>query len=313
MNFIFFILLIFLSFFLSSLAADFTIVPGVNSFTFNSSSILRHSYIYVPTQYFNHSSSLFTGALVIGLHGLGDDCSTVGTDFGFDSFSDNFGFLFLFPCALDGPIGVAWNAGTCCLENYNGTPVDDVSFLVSLVDFVVEKFKISPSAPIFLTGFSNGAMMTERLACEAPNKFRAFASVSGEVVIRPGGIIGEFECSQSFGKFGLSIPFLHIHGTSDPLVPFEGNPLLGFPPVLVDTSAWINRNRCSNSSVVTFTRGPYSNRVWSDCPFPGSVSLVTVKGGQHIWNRDQFFDTTKFIWEFFQSVVNTTKEIEELK
>ena len=65
---------------------------------------------------------------------------------------------------------------TCCGAAQKNN-VDDVGFIREVIHRVERQASIDPSR-VFATGMSNGAMMTWRLACEAP-EIRAIAPVEG--------------------------------------------------------------------------------------------------------------------------------------
>eukprot|EP00928_Gymnodinium_smaydae_P067587 TRINITY_DN5058_c0_g1_i1.p1 TRINITY_DN5058_c0_g1~~TRINITY_DN5058_c0_g1_i1.p1 ORF type:complete len:283 (+),score=26.28 TRINITY_DN5058_c0_g1_i1:510-1358(+) len=85
--------------------------------------------------------------------------------------------------ALDSKNPCAWNAGGCC-GTATSSGVDDVVFFRSLVDWLVNHACVEASN-VFAMGFSNGAMMSNRLACEAADIFRGVAPFEG--AIRFGG------------------------------------------------------------------------------------------------------------------------------
>jgi poly(3-hydroxybutyrate) depolymerase len=110
---------------------------------------------------------------------------------------------------------------------------------------------------------------------------------------------------------------VNIHGTSgklrlspqraaasadlptDPLVPFTGDPVLGFPPIPTNFQDWATRNKCVGQPVSTFSNGPFSNQIYTNCSDGSVVELVVNKGGGHEWPINQYFNTTAFIAQFF--------------
>ena len=55
---------------------------------------------------------------------------------------------------------------------------DDTAYLLA-IQKDVEKFQHGDSSKQYLVGFSNGAMMVYRMACQYPGKFTAAAAISG--------------------------------------------------------------------------------------------------------------------------------------
>ncbi len=87
---------------------------------------------------------------------------------------------------------------------------DDVGFLKELVAKVSADFDIDDES-LFATGFSNGSMMANRIACEASELFAAVALVGGR--LEPG-----FECTPT-----KTIPLLQINGGQDETFPYDGH------------------------------------------------------------------------------------------
>ena len=207
--------------------------------------------------------------------------------------------------------GNGWNAGTCCLQP---TSVDDVAFARSIVAALASGGVRVDSGRVWVAGFSNGAMMAEVIGCAAADVFSASASVSGVVELEPGNESGLAACDKQFGPalaVNRSLAVWHIHGTADTVVPFAGEALLGFPPILANMRRWVQRVGCQPAvNASTLDSGTYSNVVWSNCsassyvtaPQSLSVQLVENAGGQHEWPVDAHFDTTAAIVDFlFQS------------
>ena len=227
-------------------------------------------------------------------------------------------------CVVGLLAGNAWNAGTCCLQP---TTVDDVAFARAMVSALSSGGVRFDSSRVWVSGFSNGAMMSEVIGCSAADVFSASASVSGVVELEPGGDEGLAVCDKQFAPLAAanrSLSVYHVHGLSDDVVPFTGDALLGFPPIVEDTQRWVQRvgcNQSANSS--TLHSGPYTNVVWPNCSSSSSsaaisatastapaatavlspvnvfVELVEHAGGGHEWPVDKYFDTTAAIVDFF--------------
>ena len=59
--------------------------------------------------------------------------------------------------------------------------VDDISFVRAVVADVQAKLSVDKDK-LFCLGMSNGAFMTNRVACEASDLFKAFAASSGPLI-----------------------------------------------------------------------------------------------------------------------------------
>lgn len=283
-----------------------------SSFIYNS--LKRTFNIYIPSV---HDKSV-KAPLVIALHGRG----TTGysmillTHGGFNKLADMDGSIIVYPDGIE----LNWNDGRMDEEandRAHRENIDDTGFISALIDTMIRDYNINPKK-VYVTGISNGAIMSYRLACELSHKITAIAPVDGNipVMLYP-------QCSPS--QF---VSVLAINNTDDPLVPFEGGEIVGkFRRVKLgkvlstDESIrfWVNQNRCSSIPVVTeepdrdpkdgtrVTKKEYINN------FEGTeVILYAIEGGGHTWPggiqylpariigktcRD--FDANEVIWTFF--------------
>lgn len=87
---------------------------------------------------------------------------------------------------------------------------DDMGFLRALVDLMPASHQVDASS-VFVSGYSNGAMMANQFACEASEVLAAAALIGGRV--EPG-----FECTPR-----KKLPLLQINGGNDSTVPADGS------------------------------------------------------------------------------------------
>ncbi len=112
--------------------------------------------------------------LVVMLHGGFGSAKQAERSYGWDELADSEKFLVAYP---DG-YHRAWNAngGGCC-----GRParegVDDIGFVRAVVADIANNVSIDP-ARVYVTGMSNGAIMSYTLACNT-SIFAAIGVVSG--------------------------------------------------------------------------------------------------------------------------------------
>jgi polyhydroxybutyrate depolymerase len=197
-------------------------------------------------------------------------------------------------------IGLTWNAGHCCgyarQEN-----VDDVGFVRAMAAELEAQANID-TRRIYATGLSNGAMLSQRLACEAADLFAAVAPVAGTLNFEP--------CTPA-----QPISVIEFHGTADQHVLYEG----GYgPQSLVDVNFtsvpetmqfWTTFNGCA-STPVTESFSDIKHETWSGCAASTSVELYTILGGGHAWPGGrggwpgadvptQTISATQLIWAFF--------------
>lgn len=107
-------------------------------------------------------------------------------------------------------LGGTWNVGNCCGEAREAG-VDDVEFFTAMMAYLESRVaNIEPRA--YLTGFSNGALLTYRLLCEEAESVAAAVPYGAMPDLGP-------DCQPS-----RNVPILHLHGGADPVAPFEGGP-----------------------------------------------------------------------------------------
>jgi polyhydroxybutyrate depolymerase len=178
---------------------------GLETFTLTHGERERACHLRLPP---GHSTDK-SWPLLIALHGGG------GTGAGFDRFmtggtlgeaAASAGFIALYPEAFE----EHWNDGRGMSWASHQLDVDDVGFLVALIDHAVQTFKADPKR-VFVAGMSNGAQMTYRLLQEVPERFAAAAAVVSDLPRKRADVSPKG-----------SVPLLIFNGTQDPLMPFEG-------------------------------------------------------------------------------------------
>lgn len=138
------------------------------------------------------------------LHGLGDNITRLDNEFHFQDIADNFKWTIVVPQALNEGYATMWNAG---LMNSN---TDDSGFLMALLDSLSVPYQLDLDS-VFFTGFSMGGFMTHRMAIEHGDRITACAPVSGLITF-----------SLSSQTPIAPVRMLHIHGTADPVVGYNG-------------------------------------------------------------------------------------------
>ncbi|MES2762583.1 MAG: T9SS type A sorting domain-containing protein [Bacteroidota bacterium] len=251
--------------------------------------LTRNYRIYVPAIY-NPANSV---PLIVALHGLGDNMTNF-SGVGFDAVADTANFISVYPQAIADPnFGTAWNSGAGAFGFYPNVTVNDVDFIKSLIDTVSVHYNIHQSK-IFSTGFSMGAFMTNRLACELSNKIASFASVSGTI---GSGIT----CTPS-----RPISICHFHGTADATISYTANmygmnaqPLVNF---------WVANNSCNTTPVHTNLPDAVpgdgytiEHDVYSGGANGTVVEHFKVNNGPHTWLYipANDIDYSTEIWKFF--------------
>ncbi|MEZ6012483.1 MAG: alpha/beta fold hydrolase [Hyphomonas sp.] len=244
--------------------------------------------------------------LVIMLHGGGGSGKNGARMSGFNALADREGFTVVYPDGTGRGPFLTWNAGHCCAYAME-QKVDDVGFLSDLIDDLVAKGVADPKR-VYVTGMSNGAMMTHRAGRELSGKVAAIAPVVGAV----------------FGDEALPaypVPALILTGALDRNVPAEGgygkNPArqTSAPNDAPYASAeaamryWMSANKCTGEAP-SKTVPAYTVRTGSGCAAPVRWYVLTENG--HAWPGGQKgsrrgdtpvedFDASEVIWDFFKT------------
>jgi len=183
--------------FASSVLAGPPPVAGVTHSELAQTGSVKRSYrLFVP-------QGLVAGKfapLVIAMHGGLGTGDIFAKQTGFDAVAQQHGFVVAYPDGL----GRVFNAGRCC----GNAQANDVAFVRALVADLKTRLPIDASR-VYGMGFSNGAMLLHRIACEAPEVFAAIAPVSG-------GIMVESCPSKS------PVSALLIQGRLDKRIPWDG-------------------------------------------------------------------------------------------
>lgn len=257
---------------------------------------------YVPASY-NPSEAV---PLVIALHGLGDNINNF-QGVGFQAVADTANFIVVYPEALEFvfqgvfSVGTAWNSGAGIDLGgnaiYPNETIDDVGYIGAIMDTLIANYNIDETR-IFVTGFSMGGFMTNRLACELNNRVAAAASVAGTI---GAGIT----CNA-----GASIPMCHFHGLADANVGYgtpEGTQDNTFGLNVVD---WISYWNTNNGCGAVTLEGQFPDIAndgyivdyleYGACDNNSRVVHYKVYDADHIWMgpNDDIFYTTE-IWKFF--------------
>ncbi len=253
-------------------------------------------------------------ALVIGLHGAGGN----GADFlernGWRALADEAGFVVVAPDGLPPRLNRAarfvdnprlWNTGQLDPNNPR-TAIADAPFIEALITEVRRRVAIDERR-IFMTGHSNGAGMTYRLAQEMNHRLAAIAPVMSF-------------CWQEDPRLDYALPTLAIYGMEDPLVPFAGGtaqlPWGGSrttPPVDDTLEKWARALACGGPRTVATNDDGVKLIEYPACRGPAVFRALIIEGHGHEWPggrrsgiarrmvgpRRDVLDATRVIWDFF--------------
>ncbi|MDD3877104.1 MAG: PHB depolymerase family esterase [Bacteroidales bacterium] len=252
-------------------------------------------------QYIEYVPSIYDGSeavpLVICLHGLGDNMTNF-SGIGMNHVADTANFIVLTPQAVGSLMGNAWNSGASSGGSQINPNVNDVGFIAALIDSTMAHYNIDQRR-IYVTGFSLGAFMTNRLACQLGNRIAAIASVAGTIG-------SSLNCTPN-----RAVPVCHFHGTADGTISYTNNSYGLNVDAFIDF--WVSNNICDTTPIVTNLPNTAPDSMTVEHYVYGNgenntvVELFKVNNAGHTWlftpNNDISY--TKEIWNFLSRFSST--------
>lgn len=262
--------------------------------------------LYTPKSYNGDKPA----ALVMVLHGGRGNAKKTVERTGFNEVADREGFLVAYPEGISNN----WNDGRSTISS----KADDVGFITSLIDHIAKQRNIDDKR-VYVTGLSNGGTMTQRLACESPDRFAAFAAVIANM---PSDL-------EAICKSKYPVPIMIINGKDDKLMPWAGGEIKkgrfsksGGGAILSaekTTQFWVNKNQCHDNfeQIKLPDKDPDDGtRIemfkYAGCKNGTEVILYAVDGGGHTWpgskikpaarisgKVSQDMNASEVIWGFF--------------
>jgi polyhydroxybutyrate depolymerase len=226
-------------------------------------------------------------ALVVVLHGVGGRGADMRAA-GFEPLAAARGVVLAYPDAVGG----AWNDGRPGADPIvPGSPIDDGRFLRMLIDETVARTGAN-AGRVAVVGFSNGAVMASRLACDIADRVSALVLVAGTA-----GQGFERSCRPA-----RPVAVMMAAGVSDAVVPYAGGRIAnwgtkrrGYLAGVEELFAfWRAQNGCTS----ILTAGGEARG--TDCRTGSPVVRYRVSGAAHEWYRAPRFDTTTLVWDFVQ-------------
>lgn len=186
--------------------------------------------------------------------------------------------------------------------------IDDVKFIDHLISYMIKTYHVDPDR-VYITGISNGGFMTTRLACQLHQRIAAIAVVAASLDIGEG-----YDLEKP-------MPVIYMHGTTDPIVSYNGGKLFGRRVYSQGTiiKKWVTLDNCEPTPLVTnipdaahdgtsILKEEYHN------PKNGlKVISYTINNGGHTWPGGwQYFpefivgktthnlNACEEIWSFFK-------------
>ncbi len=285
--------------------------PGEDEKVITSSSgVERYYFRHTPTGYLGTSPL----PVVVDIHGYSEGSTVHLMMSKLGALGDTKGFITITPEGT-GPVPHWLTAADSPDMAYIGDLLDEIE-----ATLCVDRDRV------FVTGLSNGAMMTSAIACVYSDRFAAYAPVAGVQVPE--------DCATT-----KPTPLITFHGTEDGFVGYDGGlgqdaldlpapdgsegdlgevlpeDMMKGPTVPEAVAMWAKRNGCS-SGVDTATESDINAEVTlieHDCPAGAETVLYRINGGGHTWPGSEFskaiigvvgfttmtISANNLMWDFF--------------
>ncbi len=242
---------------------------------------------------------------VLVLHGGMGSAAVMRANSGFDGVARAEGFMVVYAegTSIAGDERHAWNTGYLLRRQVQDA--DDIAYFDALIDRLTGEHGADPER-IFMTGGSNGGMMTFVYAVARAERLAAIAPV----------VSAMFTFDQ---RPAVPLPILMINGAKDEEVPLEGgmsrNPLVRraqeapYKPLAEIVEFWVESNRSAATPQVQ-RQGTLTTTVHeAGADGAQTISIVDSAGG-HGWPGTRArrqgnqpitsFSGAERIWEFFR-------------
>lgn len=246
--------------------------------------LTRSYFVHLPPGYDGRAKL----PLVLVLHGATQPPEGAEFMTGMSAVADAESFIVAYPSGTRffGDSGPTWNAGSCC-GSAERRAIDDVAFLRRLILELRRQYRVDEKR-VYLTGISNGAMMSFRMACEAADLVAAVAPVAGAQNVR---------CKPS-----AAVSVIVFHGTADERVPFDGNNQRTDTTVAKDVAFWVKTNGCALQPEQQKFPAVHVD-TYTGCTAGSGVALYAIQGGGHTWpgggDTQNGVPASRIIWKFF--------------
>ena len=174
--------------------------------------VVRHYYLHNV-----EAAAAASAPLVVSLHGFQrkekalagrDNPSEIAWD-ALDRVASREGFVVAYPHAWLGQWSLFEGLPNIALDH--GRTVDDVGFIARMIAHLVDE-GLADAERVYLTGFSDGAIMSYRLLCTAEAPFAAAAPGGGTM----------YQGHRDTCTATVPTPLMVIAGTNDRILPYDG-------------------------------------------------------------------------------------------
>ena len=251
--------------------------------------------------------------LLVDMHGNGDDMYQQRWTSDFANISMEQGFFVAYPQGHNN----AWNHGSSlipCSDELRCSEEDDVGFTLQMLDTIMQNHSIDKSR-VYVTGWSNGCGMTQRLAVQASEVFAA------------AGCMAMYRFAEVQSDYS-PIPFMEVHGLLDEIVLYATTapaaPVFGPEKgAIQNLESWADLNGCQGSiPEVIVSEEDYDIRGYTDCENEAQVMLVSLFFAAHNpyehddpvadpgrgWANPTGVPSSTIVWEFVSQFSKKSNE-----
>ncbi len=270
--------------------------------------------------------------LLLMLHGTRTTPATgsnptpvITLNWGWAALANQYGFILVQPASTFDPATNQWNWNSYFMASafpasFGPNGPDDSGFLGQLIQNLTAQYNVNPNM-VYVTGFSSGAQMTERVGNDLSNLVAAIVPVSGQIVNEEGIVSPPLPLPTAPNPFP-PISVQEWHGTADDnLIPCGyGTTSYSNVRFTLDTvddtfNNWVALNSCTTlqtTQPLCTDATPSVPNNSNDWPTPGmsgntgniatgcannvEVQFIWEPGVGHAWTHD-----LSAIWAFLSS------------
>ena len=251
--------------------------------------------------------------LVVDIHGFTQDMDKHSNTTTFADIAIEEGFIVAYPNGYEN----SWNAGTLCCGVAHQENIDDVSFILGMIEHLIATQPVDADR-IYLSGWSNGCAMTQMLTVQASEVFAAAGCMSFYLIA---------EASPTYSP----VPFMEVHGFLDDLIVYGNAAMLyvfsedeewAKEGALQNLEDWKKLNNCTGLAPELCTvELDYDIRGYTDCENGAEVRLMTLNYAGHnpyakdapdyqlgspedlVWSgrkNPTGIESTRIVWDFLK-------------
>mgnify|MGYP006083891175 CR=1 FL=1 len=254
---------------------------NTNAISISHNGINREYVLYVPNSY-NGTSPV---PMLLNFHGFGGSASSFMNDADMRAEAESNTFILVYPQGSCSSGSSHWNP--CPTGGDNKSTADDVGFVDLMIQEISSEYTIDMER-IYAAGYSNGGMMAYGLANYKSELIAAVASVSGAML----------DCTSAASH---PMPIIHLHGTSDGVIPYNGDS--SYNAVQSTLDYWIDFNNTNTTPTVSTDNSggmQIEQSIYNQGDNSVAVAHYKYNGGNHVWFNATYQgqSTSELIWNF---------------